>query len=109
MCTINELLRQHVTLEVQSLDRIYLNGYVPSLQMSWGLVIFLTQHRGHTIPSPALLQQMGESFVRSVRSFAEEHSVPILYFQPGVRKDDVAAEQRQSFTTAEGVVFIGIA
>jgi len=109
MPTINELLRQHVTLEVQSLDRIYLNGYVPSLQTSGGLVTFLTQHRGNTIPSPALLQQMGDVFVRSMRSFAEEYSVPILRFEPGVRKDDVAAEQRQSFTATEGVVFIGIA
>ena len=107
--TINELLRQHVTLEVQSLDRLYLNGYVPNLQMSGGLVTFLTQHRGHTIPSPALLQQMGEDFVRSVLSFAQHNNIPIIHFEPGVRKDDVAAEHRRTFTASEGVVFIGIA
>jgi len=109
MCTINELLRQHVSLEVESLDRIYLNGYVPNLQAPGQLVGFLTNHRGYTIPSPALLQRMGEVFVREVRSFAQEQGIPIVHFEPGIRKDDVAADYRQAFTPSEGVVFIGIA
>ena len=54
MPTIEELLREQVTLEVECLDRLYLNGYVPTLQMSGQLVTFLTQHRGHPIPSPTL-------------------------------------------------------
>jgi hypothetical protein len=33
MTTINDRLRQHVTLDVECLDRLYLNGYVPTLQM----------------------------------------------------------------------------
>src|SRR6476620_339375 len=98
--TVKGLLRQHVTLEVQSLDRLYLNGYVPNLQMSGGLVTFLTQHRGHTIPSPALLQHMGETFVSSVRSFARENNSPIIHFEPGVRKDDVANEYRRDLNVS---------
>src|ERR671932_484272 len=109
MVTIDELLREHVTLEVECLDRLYLNGYVPTLQMSGQLVTFLTQHRGHPIPSPALLQQMGEAFVQAVRAFATAQHIPILHFEPGVRKDDVAAERRAQFTASDGVVFIGIA
>jgi hypothetical protein len=109
MVTIDELLRDHVTLEVECLDRLYLNGYVPTLQMSGQLVTFLTQHRGHPIPSPALLQQMGEAFVQAVRAFATAQHIPILHFEPGVRKDDVAAERRAQFTASDGVVFIGIA
>ena len=30
--TVNELLDGHVALDVECLDRIYLNGYVPNLQ-----------------------------------------------------------------------------
>jgi hypothetical protein len=30
--TIAEVLAEHVTLEVESIDRIYLNVYVPALQ-----------------------------------------------------------------------------
>lgn len=109
MSTIDELLHQHVTLDVQSLDRIYLNGYVPNLQVPGQLVNFLCQHRGNTIPSPALLQRIGEVFVRGVHSFSEENGIPIVHFQPGVRKDDIASGYRQAFKAAEGVVFIGVA
>ena len=46
MVTIGELMRDQVTLEIECLDRLYLNGYVPTLQTSGQLVTFLTQHRG---------------------------------------------------------------
>lgn len=109
MSTIDELLRQHVSLDVECMDRIYLNGYVPNLQVPGQLVTFLTKHRGNTIPSPVLLQRIGDLFVREVHSFAEERGIPMVRFEPGVRKDHVAAEYRQAFSGAEGVVFIGVA
>ncbi len=107
--TIGALLDEHVTLTVECLDRLYLNGYVPTLQTSGYLVTFLTKHRGAAIPSPTLLEQMTTHFVREVRAFAAREGVPLVRFQPGERKDDVAARQRQTFTKREGVVFIGIA
>ena len=45
MPTINELLRDHVSLDVQCLDRIYLHGYVSILQMPGQLVTFLILQR----------------------------------------------------------------
>jgi hypothetical protein len=33
------LLRQHVTLQGESLDRVYLNGYVPKLQHPGGVYV----------------------------------------------------------------------
>jgi hypothetical protein len=107
--TINDLLRQHVTLDIACLDRLYLNGYVPTLQMPGQLVTFLTAHRGNTIPSPVLLQRISEDFVRAVRAFAQESQIPLVHFAHGVRKDEVAAAYRQAFTAPEGVVFIGVA
>jgi len=109
MTTIPDLLREHVTLDIECLDRIYLNGYVPNLQVGGQLVAFLVKHRGYPIPSPALLQKMGEAFVAGVRALAEAEKIPIIRFERGVRKDDVAAEQRKAFTRSEGVVFIGVA
>lgn len=109
MANINELLREHVTLTVESLDRIYLNGYIPTLQTPGQLVSFLIRHRGHKIPSPALLGQITQGFVKSVKAFAQENNIPIVRFESGQRKDDVAAEYRQEFDQPEGVVFIGVA
>jgi hypothetical protein len=91
------------------MDRIYLNGYIPNLQVPGQLVNFLTKHRGHAIPSPALLGQIGQQFHQAVKTFAQQHQVPIVHFEPKQRKDDVATEYRQKFTQTEGVVFIGVA
>ena len=32
MITIPELLREHVSLDLECVDRVYLNGYMPSLR-----------------------------------------------------------------------------
>ena len=108
MCNLNELLRDHVTLDIESLDRLYLNGYVPNLQTGGQLVQFLHQ-RGWSIPSPVLLERLTKGYVRAVKDFAESQSIPLIKFEPGERKDDVVASYRQQFTKPEGVVVIGVA
>ena len=45
VANLNDLLAGHVTLEVECLDRLYLNGYVPNLQVSGQVVTFLCDHR----------------------------------------------------------------
>ena len=40
--TVNDLLDGHVQLDIKCLDRIYLNGYVPNLQVGGQVVIFMT-------------------------------------------------------------------
>ena len=109
MMTIPELLREHVSLDLECVDRVYLNGYIPALQSSGGLVYFLEHHRGQMIASPALLGEITQSFAAEVEAFAKQESIPIVHFQKGQRKDDVAAVYRRKFTKAEGVVFIGVA
>jgi len=74
MTNINDLLREHVTLTVECLDRIYLNGYIPTLQTSGQLVHLLIGHRGQKIPSPVLLGRITPAFVGAVRSFAQKTS-----------------------------------
>jgi hypothetical protein len=45
MPTVAEILKDHVTLEVKCIDRIYLNGYIPTLQTGGQLATFLIKHR----------------------------------------------------------------
>jgi hypothetical protein len=75
---INDVLDGHVTLDLECLDRIYLNAYVPNLQVGGQVVTFLTQHLGDEIPSPAVFKRIGDRFRLAVASFAEEHNVPLL-------------------------------
>ena len=50
--TVPELLDGHVVLDIECLDRVYLNGYVPSLQAGGQVVAFLHGHLGMKIASP---------------------------------------------------------
>ena len=40
--TVNDILDGHVGLDLECFDRIYLNGWVPNLQVSGQVVSFLT-------------------------------------------------------------------
>jgi hypothetical protein len=63
--TVNDVLDGHVALDIQCLDRIYLNAYVPNLQTSAQVVAFLSTHLGYWFPSPALFNQIGQRFRRA--------------------------------------------
>lgn len=62
--SVNELLDGHVALRVECLDRIYLNAYVPNLQVGGQVVSFLTAHLGNPIPSPAIFARIGPALPR---------------------------------------------
>jgi hypothetical protein len=53
--SVAEVLKSHVTLEVEGIDRMYLNRYVPRLQHDRGVVGFFRHHRGHQFASSARL------------------------------------------------------
>src|SRR5881275_2283704 len=109
MANIAEILDGHVTLEVECVDRLYLNGYVPALATPGGLVSFLQDHLGKPIPSPAVLGQISSRFRDAVRAFAEARSIPLLTFVHGERKDDRANQLRRERPVRDEVVFIGVA
>ena len=87
--TVNDVLDGHVTLDVECLDRIYLNGYVPNLQVGGQVVSFMTRHLGYRIPSPAIMEKIGTRFRRDVKAFAEDHGIPVVRFAKGDRKIEV--------------------
>jgi hypothetical protein len=105
--TVAAVLRNHVTLEVEGIDRMYLNVYVPQLQRELGVVGFLRNHRGHLFASSALLAPISDAFVRAIEDFTSAHAIPLLPFAKGQRKDDVAAEHLARFSRPEGVLFVG--
>lgn len=104
---IAEILREHVTLEVESIDRMYLNVYVPSLQYESGVAGFFRKHRGQRFASSVLMQPISASFVEAIQAYAQAHAIPVITFAKGQRKDDVAAAYRAQFEGEEGIVFIG--
>jgi hypothetical protein len=92
MATIPELLDGHVTLEVECLDRLYLNGYIGKLATGGGLIGFMCGQLGKPVPSPVVLGQISERFRDSVKSLAARESIPLYQFHHKERKDDIANE-----------------
>ena len=104
--TVADVLARHVRFEVECIDRMYLNVYVPQLQFAQGIVGYLQRQLGLRIASTAPLGAITDRFVTSVRRFAADQGIPIVDFARGQRKDDVMHEHLARFTGDEGVLFI---
>lgn len=109
--TAAELLDGQVVLDIECLDRIYLSGFVNSLQTPGGVVYFLHEHRGMPIASPAVFTQIGDRFRRSVGSFAEANHIPVVRFKSDQRKAEVMQPylEQAAGTGRSQVAAIGVA
>ena len=57
--TATDGLREHVTLELESIDRMYLNLYVPLLQTPGGVAYYIHEQLGSPMASTVLLAPKG--------------------------------------------------
>jgi len=93
MISIKDVLTDKLTLDIECVDRVYLNGYVKDLQMPGGLVNFIRTHLGWEIPSSQALKVLGQDFHEVVKHYAEEQGVEILKYKKGDDKDAIARER----------------
>src|SRR5579863_4824959 len=105
--SVADILDHHVTFQLECIDRMYLNVYVPMLQCGSGVAKFFRSHRGNLFASSALMDPITKAFVASMEHFSKQHEIPVVQFRKGQRKDDVMKEHLARFDKPEGVVFIG--
>ena len=105
--SVAEILREHVTLELEGIDRMYLNLYVPWLQTEGGVANFFRRHRQQPFASSALMDPISKAFIGATEAFVAQAGVPLVRFEKGQRKDDVMAAHLARFTQPEGVLFVG--
>ena len=105
--SVADVLNDHVVFEVECIDRMYCNVYIPGLQYAAGLVGYVHQQLGLPIASTAPLAEISDRFSAGVHRFARDYCVPWVDFVKGQRKDDMMQEYLAGFTGAQGVVFIG--
>jgi len=106
------LLRDHVTLTCRSIDRVFLQAYVPRLQTVGWVCQFLRWQRGFSLPSSAAFGQLGRAYVAEVHRFAEEQGIPVVQFAKGEVKEEIARPFLAAAEAAGGqgrVAMIGIA
>jgi hypothetical protein len=106
---VAEIIKDHVTLEVRCIDRLYLNAYVPRLQSSGGVVDCLVRACGQKIASPAVFGQITKAFTTGLRAWADAHGIRWVEFRKGERKDTVVQRYRDRFGKPHGIVLIGVA
>ena len=87
--TAGELPDGQVVLDIECPDRIYLSGFVNSLQTPGGVVYFLHNHRGFPVTSPAVFGQIGDQFRRAVSSYADANRIPVVKLKAADRNADV--------------------
>ncbi len=105
--SVAQIIRDHVTLEVEGIDRMYLNVYQPKLQTEKQAACFFRFYRGQPVASSSLMGVMTNEFLSQVDAFVEQQHIPVVHFKKKQRKDDVAAEYRARFQGTEGVLFLG--
>jgi len=107
--TVPELLDGHTVLDIECLDRVYLSGYVPTLQVGGQVFTFLHDHRGMPVASPAVFGQISGRFRQAVDRFAQMNDIPVVKFKKGIRKLDVMQRYLHAAARADrpGVAAIG--
>jgi hypothetical protein len=83
-------VREHVTLTCRSVDRIFLQAYVPRLQSVGAVCLFLRWQRGYEIPSSAAFGKIGDGFVAEIHQWAKANGVPVSRFAKGENKEEIA-------------------
>jgi hypothetical protein len=101
------LLAEKVTLDIEGIDRMYLNLYQPMLQTGAGMAAFFKGHRGAKVASTALMGPMSRAFVKAIHDFAKREGIEIVSFAKGERKDEVTKKFLQGFCAEEGMLYIG--
>lgn len=107
MLTVKDILTDRVTLDLECVDRVYLNGYVKNLQLAGGLITFIREQLNLPIPSPGALPPVSQAFRLAVEQFAAAQGLTIVAFARDEAKDETARAHLAKFTQPSGVVLIG--
>ena len=95
--SVAELQREHVVLELECIDRMYLNAYVPQLTSEAGVAGFVRGHLGYRFASTKQVAEMTEAFVQSIMQFGLDHQIDLVRFKKGQRKDNVMRARLHAF------------
>jgi hypothetical protein len=70
--TVSDVISRHVTLEVECIDRMYLNVYQPRIQSPAQVAAFFRYHRRDLFASSAVMSPISKAFLDAVGKFVHE-------------------------------------
>jgi len=105
--SVAELQRENIVLKLESIDRMYLNAYVPKLTGEKGIAGYLRGFLGHRFASTKSAAGKSESFVRESMKFIAREKIALVRFAKGVRKDEVMKKELRKFRRPGGSALRG--
>src|ERR1700758_2818078 len=105
--SVADVVRDHVVLEYEAIDRMYLNVYVPHRQTVGAVVGYLRVHHGQRFASTTAVAPMTDAFVRNIEEFVAAEDIDLIAFQKNQRKDEVTQKRIRKFKKSEGVLYVG--
>ena len=95
-------------MELECVDRRYLNVYQPLLQTPKGVAHYLRELCGFPVPSSVLLGRRSQRFVTAIKRFVKKHRIDLIHFRRGERKDDRAQDYLRRCSGGARVLFVGV-
>lgn len=84
--SVAQLQREHVIMELECIDRMHLNAYIPKLTSEAGVAGFLRGHLGYQFASTKQAGEMTDAFLKAIREFIDEEDIWLYHFKKGERK-----------------------
>ena len=103
----SEVLRDHVALGLEAIDRMYLNVYVPHLQTVGAVVGYLRVHRGQRFASTTAVAPMTAAFVRQYRGVRRRRRRRPGYLREGAAQGRCHAGLPAAVHRERGVLYVG--
>ena len=105
--SVDDVIKDHVQFEIESMDRLYLNVYQPRLVFDNGVVGYVHSRLGLPIASTAALADKTRAFDTAVHRFGRDQHIPWVDFKKGQRKDDVMKQYLGQAGPGDQVLLIG--
>src|SRR5260370_42620721 len=87
--TVADVLSDHVTFEVESIDRMYLNLWQPRLAYGGGVARVFTRPRGNVYAAPALMGPLSKAVRPGIPPFTAPPGLELVAFGKRQRKAEV--------------------
>lgn len=105
--SVADIIQDHSVLELEGIDRMYLNGYIPILQSEAAVAFFIRKQFDTPLASTRTIEPMTRKFIQKIERFVENEQIDLVTFKRGERKDDIAKDYLSGYEYEEGVMFVG--
>lgn len=87
---LDTLLIDHVTLDIEGIDRMYLKVYQPLLQTEGGVCHFFKHHRKQPVVSTVLMAPMTQNFIQDIKAHVQREGIEVVRFRNAALYNNVA-------------------